>query len=254
MLIDTHTHLYAEEFDSDRGSSITNAIEKGVTKFLLPAIDKTHHEAMMKSISDFPEYCFPMIGLHPTSVKSNYKEELDFIHSEITKQTFYAIGECGLDYYWDKTFITEQEIALRNQIELAIQYKLPLVLHSRKSLNELINIIKDYKKENITGVFHCFPGNVQEAEKVIDLGFYLGIGGVVTYKNATMAEVVKQTSLDHIILETDSPYLTPVPYRGKRNESSYIPVIAEKIAELKLTTLEEVSERTSQNAIKLFNL
>jgi len=221
---------------------------------LLPAIDKSFHASLLQCVKNFQENCFPMLGLHPTSVKENFSEEVDFIKSEIGNTKFYAIGECGLDYYWDKTFIREQEIALRAQIDLAIQYNLPLVLHSRKSLNELISIIKEYKNDNLTGVFHCFPGNTQEAEKVIELGFMLGIGGVVTYKNSGMAEVVKDISLNHIILETDSPYLTPVPHRGKRNESSYIKIIAQKIAELKNIAFEEVETTTTGNALKLFNL
>lgn len=254
MLIDTHTHLYLQQFDADRKEAINHAIENGIEKMLLPGIDKSNFSALMDCVNISHEHCFPMIGLHPTSVKENYKEEIDFIKNEIEKQKYYAIGECGLDYYWDKTFIAEQEIALRAQIDLAILYKLPLVLHSRKSLQELLNIINDYKSTSLSGVFHCFPGNTQEAKKVIELGFYLGIGGVVTYKNATMAEVVKEVSLDHIILETDAPYLTPVPFRGKRNESSYIKIIAEKIAEIKGISFEEVEKTTTSNAFKLFNL
>jgi TatD DNase family protein len=254
MLIDTHTHLYLEQFNSDRKESISLALENGIEKMLLPGIDKNNHPALMDCVKISPEHCFPMIGLHPTSVKENHKEEIDFIKEEINHNKFYAIGECGLDYYWDKTFISEQEIALREQIDLAISYKLPLVLHSRKSLPELVHIINDYKNSSLTGVFHCFPGNVPEANKVIELGFFLGIGGVVTYKNATMAEVVKEVSLDHIILETDAPYLTPVPFRGKRNESAYIKIIAEKIAEIKGISFEEVEKITSLNAVKLFNL
>ncbi len=254
MLIDTHTHLYSEQFDSDRKESVSEAIKNNVEIFLLPAIDKSYYNRLLQCVKDFPDNCFPMIGLHPTSVKENYTEELEFIHSEIHQTKFYAIGECGLDYYWDKTYIKEQEIALRAQIDLSIKYKLPLVIHSRKSLNELIQIINDYKKYSLTGVFHCFPGNIPEAEKVIKLGFMLGIGGVVTYKNSGMAEVVKEISLDHIILETDAPYLTPVPHRGKRNESSLIRIIANKIAEIKNISFEEVEEKTTSNAIKLFNL
>jgi TatD DNase family protein len=254
MLIDTHTHLYLQQFNADRKESICFAIENGIEKMLLPGIDKNNHDALLDCVNIFPKNCFPMIGLHPTSVKSNFKEELDFIQKEINNRSYYAIGECGLDYYWDKTFITEQEMALRAQIDLAISNKLPLVLHSRKSLHELLHIISDYKNSALSGVFHCFPGDTQEAKKVIELGFYLGIGGVVTYKNATMAEVVKDISLENIILETDAPYLTPVPFRGKRNESAYIKIIAEKVAEIKGITFEEVEKCTTLNAIKLFNI
>lgn len=254
MLIDTHTHLYSEEFDGDRFSAVSKAIEMGVGKMLLPSIDKSYHAPLLKCVNDFKDVCYPMIGVHPTSIKDNFQEEIIFIQNEISKNKYYAIGECGLDYYWDKTFIKEQEIALREQIELSIEYKIPLVIHSRKSLQELIQIIKDYKNDPISGVFHCFPGNIQEANQVIDLGFYLGIGGVVTYKNAGMAEVVKAISLEHILLETDAPYLTPVPFRGKRNESCYIQVIAEKIAELKNISKTEVEETTTRNAINLFKI
>lgn len=254
MFIDTHTHIYSAQFDSDRNESISYAINNNVKKMLLPAIDKSHHDSLLQCIRDFPDNCFPMTGLHPTSVKENYKDEIEFINSEIINNRYVAIGECGLDYYWDKTFIKEQEIALRTQIELSVKYKLPLVLHSRNSLNELIGIISGYEKENISGVFHCFPGEIHDAEKVIDMGFMLGIGGIVTYKNSAMATVVKEISLDNIILETDAPYLSPVPYRGKRNESSYIRLIANKIAEIKNVSSKEVEEKTTKNALKLFNL
>lgn len=254
MLIDTHTHLYSEQFENDRNEVIKRAICNNVKLMLLPAIDKSYYKPLIDCAQAFPENCLPMLGLHPTSVKKNYKEEMDFIKSEITNNNFIAIGETGLDYYWDKTYIKEQEIALREQIELAIKYKLPIVLHSRKSLNEILNILIDYKNKELTGVFHCFPGNIIDAEKVIELGFYLGIGGVVTYKNSIMVEVVKNISLNYIVLETDSPYLSPEPFRGKKNESANINVIAEKIAEIKQVALSQVIESITNNAIKLFNL
>lgn len=254
MFIDTHTHIYAEQFDIDRSESIQRAISDGIKTLLLPAIDKSSQSSLLDCTNKFPDNCLPMTGLHPTSVKENYMDELDFVKKELANNKYYGIGETGLDYYWDKTFIKEQEIALRFQIELALEYSLPIVLHSRKSLNELFNIIRDYKNTGLKGVFHCFPGNVIEAQKAIDFGFYLGIGGVVTYKNSDMAEVVKNVSLNNIILETDSPYLTPIPFRGKRNESLYIKNIAEKIAELKDITLNEVAEITTNNAKQLFKL
>jgi len=254
MLIDTHAHIYLEQFDNDRLDVISRAINADIKLMLLPAINKNYHKSLIECTKAFPKNCLPMIGLHPTSVKENFEEELEFIRNEIRKNIFYGIGETGLDYYWDKTFVKEQEIALRVQIELAINHKLPIVLHSRKSLNELLNILHDYRNTELCGVFHCFPGNVAEAEKVIELGFYLGIGGVVTYKNASMAEVVKSISLNHIVLETDAPYLTPVPYRGKRNESAYIKIIAEKIAKIKEISFDKVAETTTLNAIKIFNL
>lgn len=254
MFIDTHTHIYAEQFDTDRSEAIKRAVNDGIKSLLLPAIDKSTQNSLLDCVRSFPENCFPMTGLHPTSVKENYLDELDFVKNELKNNKYHGIGETGLDYYWDITYIKEQEIALRVQIELALEYSLPIVLHSRKSLNELFNIIREYKNTELTGVFHCFPGNIIEAQKAIDFGFYLGIGGVVTYKNSDMAEVVKNVSLNNIILETDSPYLSPVPYRGKRNESLYIKNIAEKIAEIKNITLNEVAEITTENAKQLFKL
>ncbi|MBI5540347.1 MAG: TatD family hydrolase [Bacteroidia bacterium] len=254
MFIDTHTHIYAEQFDTDRSEAIKRAVNDGIKSLLLPAIDKSTQNSLLDCVRNFPENCLPMTGLHPTSVKENYLDELDFVKNELKNNKYHGIGETGLDYYWDKTYIKEQEIALRVQIELALEYSLPIVLHSRKSLNELFNIIREYKNTGLTGVFHCFPGNIIEAQKAIDFGFYLGIGGVVTYKNSDMAEVAKNVSLSNIILETDSPYLTPAPFRGKRNESLYIKNIAEKIAELKNITLNEVAEITTKNAKQLFKL
>ncbi len=254
MLIDTHSHIYSEQFNADRNESIERAFNNNVKFLLLPSIDKSYNNALINCVKNYPKNCFPMIGLHPTSVKENFKEEIDFIKSEITNNNYIAIGETGLDFYWDKTFIKEQEIALREQIELALQFNLPIVLHSRNSLNEMLNIISEYKLRNLKGVFHCFPGNVNDAEKVIELGFYLGIGGVVTYKNSIMAEVVKHVSINNIVLETDSPYLSPVPNRGKRNESANISIIAQKIAELKQFSFDNVAEITTNNAIKLFKL
>jgi len=254
FFIDTHTHLYAEEFSEDIEIVVQRALEKNVTTLLLPDIDKSTRPEMLELCKKFPDVCLPMIGLHPTSVKEDYKEELKEIEKAISSQKFYGIGETGVDLYWDKTFINEQIDSFIFQIELALQHHLPLVIHSRKSLNEIISILKKYNNKGLTGVFHCFPGNIREAEQLIDMGFYFGIGGVVTYKNSTMAEVVKHFDLSHIVLETDAPYLPPVPFRGKRNESSYIPVIAEFIAQLKSLSIEEVAETTSANAKKLFCL
>lgn len=254
MFIDTHTHIYSEQFDNDRNEVIKVAISKNVKFLLLPAIDKSYYKKLIDCTKLFPENCLPMIGLHPTSVKENYKTEIDFIKSEISNNNYIAIGESGLDYYWDKTFMKEQEIALRCQIEMAINYNLPIVLHSRNSLNDIFKILTDYKKSKLTGVFHCFPGDPIEAEKAIEMGFFIGIGGVVTYKNSIMAEVVKNISLNNILLETDSPYLSPVPFRGKRNESKYIKIIAEKISEIKQISINKVEEITTNNAINLFNL
>ncbi|HNW88910.1 MAG TPA: TatD family hydrolase [Bacteroidales bacterium] len=250
--IDTHTHLYAEEFSEDIGNVILRASEKKVNKLLLPDIDSSTRPNMLKLKKRFPDNCFPMIGLHPTSVKEDYQGELQEIEKIISTEKFYGIGETGIDLYWDKTFLNEQIDSFTFHIELALKYELPVVIHSRKSLNEIFSILKKYSSKGLTGVFHCFPGNIREADQAVDMGFYLGIGGVVTYKNSSMAEVVKHIDVEHIILETDAPYLPPVPYRGKRNESSYITIIAESIAQLKNLSIEEIAKSTTVNAETLF--
>jgi TatD DNase family protein len=250
--IDTHTHLYAEEFAGDIITVVQRAIKNGVNKLMLPDIDSTTRNEMLNLSDKFPDVCLPMLGLHPTSVKENFKAELNLLNEEIGKNKYYGIGETGIDLYWDKTYYREQIESFTFQIEMALKYKLPIVIHSRKSLNEILSILKPYKNSGLSGIFHCFPGNLQEAEKVIEMGFFLGIGGVVTYKKASMAEVVKHFGLEHIVLETDSPYLSPAPYRGKRNESSFIRIISEFIAELLNTTIEKVADTTTVNARKIF--
>ncbi|HOV11514.1 MAG TPA: TatD family hydrolase [Bacteroidales bacterium] len=254
FFVDTHTHLYAEEFSEDIDDVIRRAIEQGVTKLLLPDIDSSSRNSMMELHFRYPEVCLPMIGLHPTSVKEDFKSGLQEIETAITSGKFYGIGETGIDLYWDKTFIHEQIEAFTFQVELALRYNLPVVIHSRKSLHEIFPIIKKYCHRGLTGVFHCFPGNINEARQVIDMGFYLGIGGVVTYKNSSMAAVVQHFGLDNLVLETDAPYLPPVPYRGKRNESSHIPEIASFIAQILNTTSNEVAHVTSANAARLFHI
>lgn len=252
--IDTHTHIYLNEFDEDRDAVLERCRENHVYKLLVPDIDSRSRLKMLNVCAKYPSICLPMLGIHPTSVHNDYEQELSLLQDEITKHACIAIGECGLDYYWDKTFINEQKKVLIEQFMLASSYHLPLVIHSRKSLPDLLALIKEYASLHLTGVFHCFPGNINEAKILINAGFCLGIGGVVTYKNATMSEVVQHFPLENILLETDSPYLPPVPYRGKRNESTYIPVIANKIAELKNISVEEVADITTRNAISLFNL
>jgi TatD DNase family protein len=254
QFIDTHTHLYAEEFTTDIDNVIGKAIESKVNRLLLPDIDSQTRNAMLQLHEKYPENCPVMIGLHPTSVKEDYKNELEKIDEIFTKYTFCGIGETGIDLYWDKTFYTQQIDSFTYQIELALKHDLPIVIHSRKSINEIFSVLKPYKGKGLKGVFHCFPGSIEEAQRVIDMGFYLGIGGVVTYKNSGMAEVVRQIDLKYLLLETDAPYLTPAPYRGKRNESSYIPVIAEFIASLKGITIAEVAETTTASAKQLFNI
>ena len=252
--IDTHTHIYLEQFDEDRTTVIEKAQQLSLEKLLVPDIDSSHRPKMLEVCKQFNDYCLPMLGIHPTSVNDDYQNELSLLKKALEKENPIAIGECGLDYYWDKTFVEQQTKVFVEHLYLAQHYKLPLVIHSRKSLNDIIRLLKQFKNLNVSGVFHCFPGNLIEAEQVMNLGFFLGIGGVVTYKNSIMAEVVKNAPLDYLLLETDAPYLPPSLHRGKRNESSYIPIIAQKIAELKQITIDEVAEVTFKNAVSLFNL
>ena len=251
MLIDTHCHLYLEEFDHDREEMIKRAMEAGVDRFYLPAVDSTTTAAMLRLEAQYPGVCIPMIGLHPCSVKASYEDEMGLICKWLTDRKFAAIGEIGLDFYWDKTFMKEQYEVFNKQIELAIENNLPIVIHTRNAMAETIDVVNNYKGR-VKGIFHCFGGSLEEANRIIDLGFYMGIGGVVTYKKSGLAEVIKEIDLEYLVLETDAPYLTPVPFRGKRNESSYLVYIQEKIAEVKGTTLEEVARITTANALKIF--
>jgi TatD DNase family protein len=255
-LIDTHTHLYAEEFDPDRAIVIQRAVENEVTRLLLPAIDKSYFERMMSVVNLYPQYCFPMIGLHPTSIKANFREELDFVRETLEKSRdrYYGIGEIGIDLYWDQTFINEQKTAFSYQLDLAIEFKLPVAVHTRNSIEITLDLIHQKNNPELKGVFHCFSGSFEQAQQAIDLGFMLGIGGIITYKNSGLPKIVEVISLDHLLLETDAPYLPPVPYRGQRNESAYIPVIAGKISEIKQVEVVEVAETTTKNALTLFNL
>ena len=254
ILIDTHSHIYLEQFDKDRNEAINRSIESGIKKILLPDIDSSTRNKMFQVSNLYPEICLPMLGIHPTSVRSNYLEEINLLKQSLKKNKVYAIGECGLDYYWDKTFVVEQKYTLVEQFHLANIYQLPLVVHSRKSLNDIINLLKDFKSYNLTGVFHCFPGGINEAKYLIEKGFYIGVGGVVTYKNSNLAEVVNYIPLESIVLETDAPYLPPIPHRGKRNESSFLIHIAQKIAEIKQIKVDVVAEKTTYNAKKLFKI
>lgn len=252
--VDTHTHLYLEEFSADRRTVIENAIAAGVTRMLLPNIDKGSVESMLSLANEFPENCLPMMGLHPTSVKSDYMKELAVVESQLQERKYYGIGECGIDLYWDKTYAIEQEFVFRHHIDLARNYDLPLIVHIRDSFNEVIEVLKDVNKKDLRGIFHCFSGSVEQAKQAIKYGFSLGLGGVVTFKNNKMQETLKHISLEHLVLETDAPFLAPVPYRGKRNEPAYVPLIAEMVANIKGITVEEVAESTTNNAKKLFNI
>jgi len=252
MIIDTHCHLYLTVFETDIETVIENAKKNDVAKFFLPAIDSSTHNQMFALEEKYAGSCFSMIGLHPCSVKENYKNELLEIESWLSKRKFYAIGECGLDFHWDKTFVKEQYAALEQQIEWSIQYNLPIILHTRNATQETIDVLKNHTTKGLKGIFHCFGGSIEEANQIIDMGFYLGIGGVVTYKNSGLDNVLKDIDLKYIVLETDAPYLTPVPFRGTRNESAYLKNIAEKIATIKNCSYEEVAKITTENAMKIF--
>ena len=254
--IDTHTHLFASEFKDDIDIVVKNAINSGVSKMLLPNIDSTTTNNMLQLCNKYPQHCFPMIGLHPCSVKKdNIDKEILHVEEMLNKNKFIAIGEIGLDLYWDKSTLSYQKFAFESQIKLAKKYQLPIVIHVRDSFNEAIEIVEKLNNENLSGVFHCFTGNIQEAERIINLqNFYLGIGGVVTFKNGGINKIINQISLDNIILETDSPYLTPTPFRGKRNESKYLVNIAQKMSEIYEIDINEIANKTSSNAINLFKI
>jgi TatD DNase family protein len=254
MLIDTHSHIYLKDFDEDRATMLKNAENEGVEKILMPAIDSETHLAVLATEARYPHQCFSMMGLHPCSVKENYQQELDIVITYFEQRNFVAVGETGLDFYWDLTFTKEQYASFQFQIDLAKQYKIPVVIHSRNATDECIKTIKENQKGDLAGVFHCFSGNTEQAKQVMDLGFYLGIGGVVTFKNSGLDQVITAIDLAKIVLETDAPYLAPVPFRGRRNECSYLKYVVEKIAELKSITKEEVGEITTNNAKELFSI
>lgn len=251
-LIDTHCHLYSEEFKADLDEVMQRALSEGVERFYLPAIDSESLEAMLALGKKFPATCIPMMGLHPCYVKANYREELDFVKKWLAQEKFAAVGEIGLDFYWDKTFAAQQYEAFRIQIELSLQYNLPVILHTRDAMQETIDVIKEYTPRGIKGIFHCFGGTYENAMEIINAGFYLGIGGVLTYKKSGLAEVLEKIDLQNLVLETDAPYLSPVPFRGKRNESSYLKYVVAKLAEVKNVSLEEVASITTANTEKIF--
>lgn len=254
IFADTHTHLYLEEFDQDRREVMEKASGAGVKYMMLPNIDSTSISTMLALADEFPGNCFPMMGLHPTSVKENFRDELAIVEEQLQERKFYGIGECGIDLYWDKTFAKEQEYVFRHHIELALSYNLPLIVHIRESFNEVIRILRDVNKPDLRGIFHCFSGSPEQAKQATGLGFSLGLGGVITFKNNRMQETLKHVDLKHLVLETDAPFLAPMPYRGKRNDPSYIPLIAEKVAEIKGISVEEVARNTTENARELFRL
>ena len=252
MYIDTHSHIYEEEFREDQAEVVARAIQTGVEKIILPDIDSESRNRMLQLVDKYPTMMFPLVGLHPTSIHENYPAELAYVEREVGTRDYYGIGECGIDLYWDKTYYREQIKAFEHQLGIARDMNFPVVIHSRDSLQEIFEILK--KNTHVRGILQCFPGNANEARQAIDMGFLIGIGGVVTFKKSIMAETVREIGIKHLVLETDAPYLAPTPYRGKRNESSYIPYIAAKISEITGEEIKKIEETTTQNAMNLFNL
>lgn len=254
MFTDTHTHLYSEEFSEDRDLMIQRALSVGVKRFFIPAIDSSYVDSMYDLEKNYPENVFLMCGLHPTYTKENYLEELAFVEKQLEERKFVAIGEIGIDLYWDKTFLTAQQHSFRHQIGLAKKYKLPIVIHCRDAFDEVFEILEEQKSDDLFGIFHCFTGDFDQAQRAISLNMKLGIGGVVTFKNGKIDQYLNQIDLKHIVLETDSPYLAPVPFRGKRNESSYLVNVAQKLAELYGKSVEEIAKITTKNSKDVFGV
>ena len=254
IITDTHTHLYGEAFDDDRREAVQKAIDLGVKRFFIPAIDSTYTESMLALKKDFPGYMFLMTGLHPTHVKENFEEELAHIEEMLNKHTYYAIGEIGIDLYWEKKYLKEQQIAFRKQIQIAKKHKLPIVIHCREAFDEVFEILEEEKGNDLRGIFHCFTGTFEQAEKAISYNMKLGIGGVVTFKNGKIDTFLKNIDLKHIVLETDAPYLAPTPYRGKRNESAYIVNVLEKLADIHSVSNEEIALLTTENSKEVFGI
>ena len=255
MLTDTHTHLYDDRLNAAaQDAMIRRAIDAGVRRLYMPNCDSNTIPGMMRIAADWPEHCLPMMGLHPCYVTEHPEAELALMEDWLSRKSFAAVGEIGLDYYWDKTFIAQQKAAFERQTEAALQYDLPIVIHSRESTQDCIDIVRAKQNGRLGGIFHCFSGTETEARQIAELGFYLGIGGVVTYKKSSLRQIVEAMPLECMVLETDAPYLTPVPHRGKPNESSYLPLIAAQIAELKNVSVDEVQQITTANAEKIFRL
>lgn len=254
ILTDTHTHLYYETDPEKLSGLMQRSLDKGVSRLFLPNVDSKSIPLVFRLAEQYPENCYPMLGLHPCDVKENFREELALIYKEIPGRRIYAIGEIGIDLYWDKTTLAIQQEAFRTQINRAKQMNLPIVIHCREAFDEIFEILEELKDDKLRGIFHCFTGDAAQAEKVTRLGFYLGIGGVLTYKNSGLDKVVQGISLEHLVLETDSPYLTPVPFRGKQNESSYLVYVAQKLADLKQVPIEEVAEITTRNSERVFGI
>ena len=254
ILTDTHTHLYSEEFENDRTEMIQRAIDAGVSRFFVPSIDSGYTQKMYDLENQFPQNIFLMMGLHPTYVKENYLEELAHVEAELTKRKFYAIGEIGIDLFWDKSFLKQQQHAFQYQIRLAKKYKLAINIHCRDAFDEVFEVMDSESSSDLFGIFHCFTGDLGQAKRAIDLNMKLGIGGVATFKNGKIDQYLKEIDLKHIVLETDSPYLAPVPFRGKRNESSYTKLVAEKLAQIYHLPIEEIARITTENSKAIFGI
>ena len=254
IITDTHTHLYSEQFDLDRDQMIQRAIDAGVSRFFIPAIDSTCTQAMFDLEKNHPGHVFLMMGLHPTYVKDNYLEELQHVESELAKRKFYAVGEIGIDLFWDKTHLKEQQIAFRKQIQLAKQYKLPIVIHCRDAFDEIFQILEEEKSPELIGIFHCFTGTYEQALQAISYNMKLGIGGVVTFKNGKIDQFLSKIELKHLVLETDSPYLAPIPFRRKRNESSYLVAVVDKLAQIYSLSAIEIAAITTENSKDVFGI
>jgi TatD DNase family protein len=254
MLIDTHSHIYSTDFIHDLDEVIQRAYSNDVRKIILPNIDSSSVKNLLNLVDTYPHICIPLMGLHPTSVNHDYQEELQVVDYWLKKRKFYGIGEIGIDLYWDKSFLEEQTHAFRFQLELARQYQFPVVVHVRDSFEEVYNVLLEVKDDNLKGVFHSFTGTMEQATMITDLGFKIGVGGIVTFKKSGLDQIIKQIDPSHLILETDSPYLTPIPFRGKRNESSYLIYIAQKIADLHHMTVGEIAKITTENARNLFGI
>ncbi len=254
MFTDTHTHLYSDAFDQDREQMMQRALDAGITRFFVPAIDSAHTQAMYHLEEKYPQYVFLMTGLHPTSVKENYEEELAHVEAQLAKRKFYAIGEIGIDLYWDKTTLEIQKTAFRRQIQWAKNLGLPIVIHCRNAFDEIFEVLEMEKDDNLFGIFHCFTGSFEQAQRAISFNMKLGIGGVVTFKNGKIDTFLRQIPLKHIVLETDSPYLAPVPFRGKRNESSYLTLVAKKLSEIYNVSEEEIARITTKNSQEVFKI
>jgi TatD DNase family protein len=254
QIVDTHCHIYLPEFDVDRDEVVKRSVSDGVRTILMPNIDSSSVAPMLAAEESFPGICLPMMALHPTSVKENYRQELKEVEARLAEHKYYGIGETGIDLYWDKTFINEQLISFRHHLGLAEDYGLPVVIHARESLEVIIRELKSFGSGRVTGVFHAFPGSAEEARQVTGMGFLIGIGGVITFRNGRQGEAAIESGINNIVIETDAPYLAPVPYRGKRNESSYLTLVIDKLSELLAISPAEVADRTTANAKRLFKI